>query len=197
MTRVAVVTGGTRGIGAAICEALKEGYKVAATYQGNDNAAKKFTDKTGIPAYKFDVSDFDACKEGLEKIESEVGAVDILVNNAGITRDSFLHKTTVKHWHEVLRTRSGLGVQYVAPCHRRHARRGFGRIISISSINGQAGQAGQTNYSAAKSRDHRLYQGVGAGIGQQGHHGQRDRSRATSNRDGARGFPRSLEQDRR
>jgi acetoacetyl-CoA reductase len=151
-TRVAVVTGGTRGIGAAICEALLEaGYKVAATYQGNEDAAKKFTEKTGIATYKFDVSEYDDCKAGLEKIAKEVGPVDVLVNNAGITRDSFLHKTTPKHWHEVLRTNLDSVFNMSRLVIEGMRERGFGRIISISSINGQAGQVGQTNYSAAKA----------------------------------------------
>ena len=152
MTRVAVVTGGTRGIGAAICEALdKEGYKVAATYQGNDEAAKKFTEKTGIPAYKFDVSNFDACKESLAKIAEEIGPVDVLVNNAGITRDAFLHKTTLKHWRDVVDTNLDSVFNMSRNVIEGMRERGFGRIVNISSINGQTGQAGQTNYSAAKA----------------------------------------------
>ena len=152
MKRVAVVTGGTRGIGEAICEALKHaGYKVAATYQGNDEAAKKFTEKTGIPAFKFDVGDFDGCKEGLAQIVKALGPVDVLVNNAGITRDAFLHKTTLKHWHEVVNTNLDSVFNMSRNVIEGMRERGFGRIISISSINGQAGQAGQTNYSAAKA----------------------------------------------
>lgn len=147
-----MVTGGTRGIGAAICEALDgAGYKVAATYQGNDEAAKKFTEKTSIPAYKFDVADFDACKGALGKIVNELGPVDILVNNAGITRDAFLHKTTPKHWQEVVRTNLDSVFNMSRLVIEGMRERGFGRIINISSINGQAGQAGQTNYSAAKA----------------------------------------------
>jgi len=152
MTKVAVVTGGTRGIGAAICEALdKEGYKVAATYQGNDEAAKKFTEKTGIPAYKFDVGNFDSCKEAVAKIVNELGPVDILVNNAGITRDAFLHKTTPKHWHDVVQTNLDSVFNMCRLVIEGMRERGFGRIVNISSINGQSGQVGQTNYSAAKA----------------------------------------------
>lgn len=152
VVRVAVVTGGTRGIGSAICEGLaKAGCKVVATYQGNDEAAKKFTEKTGIPAYKFDVSNFDACKEALARIEKEVGPVDILVNNAGITRDAFLHKTTLKHWRDVVDTNLDSVFNMSRNVIEGMRERGFGRIINISSINGQAGQAGQTNYSAAKA----------------------------------------------
>jgi len=152
MARVAVVTGGTRGIGAAISESLHEaGYKVAATYQGNDEAAQKFAEKTGIAVFKFDVGDFDACQAGLEKIVAEIGAVDVLVNNAGITRDAFLHKMTQKQWSDVIRTNldSVFNMSRLVVDGMRE--RCFGRIINISSINGQAGQVGQTNYSAAKA----------------------------------------------
>lgn len=151
-TKVAVVTGGTRGIGAAICECLdKAGYKVAATYQGNDDAAKKFTEKTGIPAYKFDVGNFEACNENITKICKDLGPVDILVNNAGITRDAFLHKTTPKHWHDVVQTNLDSVFNMSRAVIEGMRERGFGRIVNISSINGQSGQAGQTNYSAAKA----------------------------------------------
>jgi len=152
MTKVAVVTGGTRGIGSAICEALdKEGYKVAATYQGNDEAAKKFTEKTGIPAYKFDVGNFDACKEAVTKIVNDLGPIEILINNAGITRDAFLHKTTPKHWHDVVQTNLDSVFNMCRLVIEGMRERSFGRIINISSINGQSGQVGQTNYSAAKA----------------------------------------------
>jgi acetoacetyl-CoA reductase len=152
MTKIAVVTGGTRGIGAAICEALdKAGYKVAATYGGNDDAAKKFTEKTGIPSYKFDVGNYDECKASVEKIVDEIGPVDVLVNNAGITRDAFLHKTTPKHWHEVVQTNLDSVFNMSRLVIEGMRERGFGRIVNISSINGQSGQAGQTNYSAAKA----------------------------------------------
>lgn len=152
MTKIAVVTGGTRGIGAAICEALdKAGYKVAATYQGNDEAARLFTEKTGISTYKFNVADFESCQKALTEIVNEIGPVDILVNNAGITRDGFLHKTTPQHWHEVVQTNLDSVFNMSRLVIEGMRDRGFGRIINISSINGQAGQAGQTNYSAAKA----------------------------------------------
>ena len=146
MSRVAVVTGGTRGIGAAIAEALhKEGYKVAATYQGNDAAAKKFAEATGIATYKFDVSDYEACRASLEQIKSEIGAIDVLINNAGITRDGFLHKTAPAQWAEVMRTNLDSVFNMSRLVIDGMRERCFGRIISISSINGLAGQMGQTN----------------------------------------------------
>ena len=152
MARIAVVTGGTRGIGAAICEALKNAnYKVAATYQGNEDAAQIFTDKTGIPTYKFDVSDFDECKTGVEKIVTDLGPIDVLVNNAGITRDAFLHKTTLQHWRDVMHTNLDSVFNMSRLVIEAMRERGFGRIVNISSINGLAGQAGQTNYAAAKA----------------------------------------------
>jgi acetoacetyl-CoA reductase len=152
MERVAVVTGGTRGIGAAISEALhKLGYRVAATYHGNDDAAVDFTTKTGVPHFKFDVGDFNACQKGLAKIQKALGAVDILVNNAGITRDAFLHKMTPEQWGEVIRTNLDSVFNMSRLVIEGMRERGFGRIINISSINGQNGQVGQTNYSAAKA----------------------------------------------
>jgi acetoacetyl-CoA reductase len=152
MVRVAIVTGGTRGIGAAISLALHDaGYKVAATYHGNDEVAKKFTEKTGIAIFKFDVGNFEQCQSGLEKIVSEVGAVDVLVNNAGITRDAFLHKMTPQQWSEVIRTNLDSVFNMSRLVVEGMRERCFGRIINISSINGQAGQVGQTNYSAAKA----------------------------------------------
>lgn len=152
MARVAIVTGGTRGIGAAISEALhKAGHKVAATYHGNDEAAKKFTDKTGIAHFKFDVGDFADCQKGIAEIEKTLGPVDSLVNNAGITRDAFLHKMSAEQWNDVIHTNLN-SVFNVTRCVIEGMRkRGFGRIINIASINGQKGQIGQTNYSAAKS----------------------------------------------
>ena len=152
MSKVAVVTGGTRGIGAGIAESLaKAGYKVAATYHGNDKAAEEFTARTGVPHFKFDVGDFDACQEGLARIQTSLGPVDILVNNAGITRDAFLHKMTQAQWNEVIHTNLNSVFNMSRLVIEGMRERGFGRIISISSINGQAGQVGQTNYSAAKA----------------------------------------------
>ena len=152
MARVALVTGGTRGIGAAISVGMKNaGYKVAANYCGNDEAAQKFKKETGIPVFKWDVGDFAACAAGLKDVEGALGPIDVLVNNAGVTRDAMLHKMTLEQWDEVLRT--DLTSLF---CTTRHLidgmrERNFGRIINISSINGQKGQMGQTNYSAAKA----------------------------------------------
>lgn len=152
MARIAVVTGGTRGIGAAICETLQKAeYKVAATYYGNEAAAKKFTEKTGIPAYKFDVANFDACKEGVEKINADFGHIDVLVNNAGISRDSFLHKMTLQQWREVMSTNMDSVFNMSRLVIEGMRERCFGRIISVSSINAQSGMVGLTNYSAAKA----------------------------------------------
>lgn len=154
MTRTAVVTGGTRGIGAAISVALKAaGYRVAANYAGNDEAAAAFSKETGIPAYKWDVSNYEACKEGLAKVEADLGPVEILVNNAGITRDGMFHKMTPDQWSAVINTNlSGL-FNMTHPVWTGMRDRSFGRVINISSINGQKGQMGQVNYSAAKAGD--------------------------------------------
>ena len=152
MARTALVTGGTRGIGAAVCRALKEaGYNVAANYAGNDEAAEKFKQETGINVYKWDVSDFDACAAGIAKVEAEVGPVDILVNNAGITRDGFFHKMKPEQWTAVINTNLNSLFNMTRPVIEGMRDRSFGRIICISSINGQKGQAGQANYSAAKA----------------------------------------------
>lgn len=154
MGRVALVTGGSRGIGAAISKALKDaGFTVAATYAGNDEAAKSFTDETGIKTYKWSVADYDACAEGIKAIEADLGPVDVLVNNAGITRDAMFHKMTPQQWKEVIDTNlTGLfNVTHAVWGGMRD--RKFGRVINISSINGQKGQAGQANYSAAKAGD--------------------------------------------
>ena len=152
MARVALVTGGTRGIGAAISMALKDaGYTVAANYGGNDEAANKFKAETGIPVYKFDVSDAAACEAGIRSIESELGPVDILVNNAGITRDGMFHKMTFEQWSAVMRTNLDSMFTCTRPVIDGMRSRSFGRIIIISSINGQKGQMGQANYSAAKA----------------------------------------------
>jgi len=155
MGRVALVTGGTRGIGEAISVALKNaGYTVAANYGGNDQAAQEFTAKTGIPAYKFDVSDYASVAEGIAKIEQDVGPIEILVNNAGITRDGVLAKMTFETWNKVLQTNLS---SCFNTCHAvvgGMRERGFGRIVNIGSVNGQAGQYGQVNYAAAKSGIH-------------------------------------------
>src|SRR5215204_4961008 len=154
MARVAIVTGGTRGIGAAISKALKEaGYRVAASYAGNDEAAAKFKAETSIPTYKWDVGDFDACAAGVGKVEADLGPVDVLVNNAGITRDGFLHKMTKEQWSAVIRTNLDSLFNMTRPVIEGMRNRSFGRIVVISSINGQKGQMGQVNYSAAKAGD--------------------------------------------
>ena len=154
ISRVAIVTGGTRGIGKAIAIALKEaGYTVAASYSGNDEAAKAFKDETGIPVYKFDVGDFDSCAENIAAIETDLGPVDVLVNNAGITRDAMLHKMTPEQWHAVINTNLNGLFNMTRNVIEGMRGRGFGRIINISSINGQKGQMGQANYSAAKAGD--------------------------------------------
>jgi acetoacetyl-CoA reductase len=154
MNRTALVTGGTRGIGAAISIALKQaGYRVAANYAGNDEAAAAFTAQTGIAAYKWDVSSYEACVTGIAKVEADLGPVEILVNNAGITRDGMFHKMTPEQWNAVIGTNlSGL-FNMTHPVWTGMRDRSFGRIISISSINGQKGQMGQVNYSAAKAGD--------------------------------------------
>ncbi|MBL6616640.1 MAG: acetoacetyl-CoA reductase [Reyranella sp.] len=152
MQRVALVTGGTRGIGHAISIALKEaGHKVAANYAGNDQAATKFAAETGIAVFKFDVADFHACESGIKRVEQELGPVDILVNNAGVTRDVMLHKMTPAQWQEVIAIDLGSCFNTCRLVIEGMRARGFGRIVNISSINGQKGQFGQTNYAAAKA----------------------------------------------
>ncbi len=152
MARVALVTGGTRGIGEAISIALKDaGHTVAATYGGNVEAAEAFTAATGIAAYRWDVGDFDACQAGIARIEADLGPVDVLVNNAGITRDGMLHKSSLENWQAVIRTNLDSVFNMSRGVLEGMRARGFGRIISISSINGQKGQMGQANYSAAKA----------------------------------------------
>jgi acetoacetyl-CoA reductase len=152
MTRVAVVTGGTRGIGHAISIALKnKGCRVAATYAGNDTAARQFQAETGIPIYKFDVGDYAACQEGLTRIARDLGPVDILVNNAGITRDAMLHRMTKENWDAVIHTNLDSVFNMTRLVIEGMRARSFGRVINISSINGRKGQMGQANYSAAKA----------------------------------------------
>ncbi|HEX2555412.1 MAG TPA: acetoacetyl-CoA reductase [Microvirga sp.] len=154
MARVALVTGGTRGIGEAISIALKAaGYQVAANYAGNDEAANKFKAATGIPVYKWSVADYEACQAGIKTVEAELGPVDILVNNAGITRDAMFHRMTPAQWREVIDTNLNGVFNMTHPVWSGMRDRKFGRIITISSINGQKGQAGQANYSAAKAGD--------------------------------------------
>jgi acetoacetyl-CoA reductase len=152
MARVALVTGGTRGIGEAISRGLKDaGFTVAATYGGNDEAANKFKEETGIHVFKWDVGDFEACKEGIAKVESDLGPVDVLVNNAGITRDGVLHRMDPENWRAVISTNLDSLFNMTRNVIEGMRGRGYGRIISISSINGQKGQFGQANYSAAKA----------------------------------------------
>jgi acetoacetyl-CoA reductase len=154
MGRVAVVTGGTRGIGAAISKALKqEGYKVVASYAGNDEAAQKFKAENGIAVKKWDVGNYEACASNLKAIESEVGPVDILVNNAGITKDGMFHKMSADQWYAVINTNLNSLFNMCRPLIEGMRERNFGRIINISSINGQKGQMGQVNYCASKAGD--------------------------------------------
>jgi acetoacetyl-CoA reductase len=154
MPRTALVTGGSRGIGAAISIALKEaGYSVAANYAGNDEAAAKFTAETGIKTYKWSVADYDACAAGIARVEADLGPVEVLVNNAGITRDAPFHRMTREQWNDVMRTNLDGVFNMTHPLWNGMRDRKFGRIITISSVNGQKGQAGQANYSAAKAGD--------------------------------------------
>ncbi|MEP3438825.1 MAG: acetoacetyl-CoA reductase [Hoeflea sp.] len=154
MSKVAIVTGGSRGIGAAISIALKAaGYTVAANYAGNDEAAAKFTGETGIKTYKWSVADYDACVAGIAQVEADLGPVAVLVNNAGITRDGMFHKMTPQMWSEVINTNLTGLFNMTNPVWGGMRERKFGRVINISSINGQKGQAGQVNYSAAKAGD--------------------------------------------
>jgi acetoacetyl-CoA reductase len=154
MAKVALVTGGSRGIGAAISVALKKaGYSVAANYAGNDEAAEKFKAEAGIPVYKWSVADYDACAAGIKQVEADLGPISVLVNNAGITRDAMFHKMTVQQWREVIDTNlSGL-FNMTHPLWGGMRDRKFGRVINISSINGQKGQMGQSNYAASKAGD--------------------------------------------
>ena len=154
MARVALVTGGTRGIGAAISIALKKaGYTVAANYAGNDERAKAFQAETGIDVFKWDVSDYEACGQGIAEVEAKLGPVDVLVNNAGITRDAMFHKMTPQMWNEVIGTNLTGLFNMTHHVWAGMRERSFGRVINISSVNGQKGQMGQVNYSAAKSGD--------------------------------------------
>jgi acetoacetyl-CoA reductase len=154
MARVAVVTGGTRGIGAEISKALSAaGCKVAANYGGNDAAAQKFKAETGIPVYKWDVSSYESCAAGVKQVEGDLGPIDILVNNAGITRDTMFHRMSPDQWTSVINTNLNSLFNMCRPVIEGMRQRKFGRIINISSVNGQKGQMGQSNYSAAKAGD--------------------------------------------
>jgi acetoacetyl-CoA reductase len=154
MARVAVVTGGTRGIGAAISKALKAaGYKVAASYAGNNEAANKFKAETNINVYKWDVSNYEACVAGLKQVEADLGPVEVLVNNAGITKDAPFHRMTPDQWYAVINTNLNSLFNMTRPLWEGMRGRKFGRVINISSINGQKGQFGQANYSSAKAGD--------------------------------------------
>ncbi|MGO9364383.1 MAG: acetoacetyl-CoA reductase [Rhodomicrobium sp.] len=152
MSRVAVVTGGTRGIGHAISVELKKrGFRVAANYGGNDEAAHKFQVETGIPIFKWDVGSYEACAAGLKQVESQLGPISVIVNNAGITRDAMLHRMTPEQWRDVIRVDLDGVFNMIHPVINGMRDRNYGRIINISSINGQKGQMGQSNYSAAKA----------------------------------------------
>jgi acetoacetyl-CoA reductase len=155
MARVAIVTGGTRGIGEAISLALRDaGMTVAANYAGNEQKAREFTERTGIKSYKWDVSDFDACMAGVQQVESELGPVDVLVNNAGITRDATMKRMSRQMWDEVIDVNLGGCFNMAKAVFEGMQARKYGRIVNIGSINGQAGQYGQVNYAAAKSGIH-------------------------------------------
>ena len=155
MSRVALVTGGTRGIGEAISLALKEaGYTVVANYAGNDEKARSFSEEHGIPVYKFDVGDYETCQSTVAQIEKDVGPVEVLINNAGITRDGTMHKMTFEQWNQVIQTNLTSCFNMCHAVLNGMRERGFGRIVNIGSVNGQAGQYGQVNYAAAKSGIH-------------------------------------------
>ncbi len=170
MSKVAIVTGGTRGIGEAIsAELATAGYEVAANYAGNDERAKAFNERTSIPTYKFDVGNFEQCKTGVEQIEKDLGPVDILVNNAGITRDGTMHRMTPEQWQDVINTNLTSCFNMSRLVIEGMRSRGFGRIVNVGSVNGQAGQYGQVNYAAAKSGIHGFtkalaLEGAGKGI---------------------------------
>jgi acetoacetyl-CoA reductase len=154
MSRVAVVTGGTRGIGAAVSKGLKAaGYHVAATYYANDAAAEKFKAETGVHVYKWNVSEYEECVAGLKQVEKDLGPIDVLVNNAGITKDGMFHKMTPEQWYAVINTNLNSLFNMCRPVIEGMRERNFGRIVNISSVNGQKGQMGQSNYSAAKAGD--------------------------------------------
>src|SRR2546423_8805267 len=164
MARVAIVTGGTRGIGEAISVALRDlGMSVAANYAGNDERAREFSDRTGIAAYKWDVADFDACQEGVGRVEADLGVIDVLVNNAGITRDATMKRMDHQKWQEVIDVNLGGCFNMAKAVFEGMLGRGYGRIVNIGSINGQGGQYGQGNYAAAKSGNPRFTKALGPG----------------------------------
>ncbi len=169
MSDIAIVTGGTRGIGAAISEELiQAGYTVAATYGSDTESAQQFADKTGAKVYQWDVSDFEACQAGVKRVEEELGPVSILVNNAGITRDGTMHKMTPERWQAVIQTNLSSCFNMCRAVIEGMRERQYGRIVNIGSINGQAGQYGQVNYAAAKSGIHGFTKALaqeGAGVG--------------------------------
>ena len=188
MARVALVTGGTRGIGHAISIALKNnGYRVAASYAGNDAAAQAFQIETGIPVYKFDVGNYEATEKAIQQITKDVGPVDVLVNNAGITRDVMFHKMTRQQWDEVIGTNLNGLFNVTRQVWEGMRARKFGRVINISSINGQKGQMGQVNYSASKAGDLGFHESIGTGRRPRRHHGQRHLPRLHRDRDGQGG----------
>ena len=155
MNKVAIVTGGTRGIGEGICIALREqGRTVVANYAGNEEKARAFTERTGIPAYRWDVGDHEATVEGCRQVEAEIGPIDIVVNNAGVTRDGVLHKMSWEDWDDVIRINLGGCFNMAKATFPGMRERGWGRVVNIGSVNGQAGQYGQVNYAAAKSGIH-------------------------------------------
>ena len=198
MARVAVVTGGTRGIGEAISVGLKEaGYNVAAVYAGNDEKAREFTERTGIAAFKWDVSDFEACKEGVAKVEAELGPVEIVVNNAGITRDGVLHRMSFEQWNDVIETNLTSCFNMCRNVIDGMRERGFGRIVNIGSINGQAGPVRPGQLRRRQVRHPRLHQGAGPGRCRQGDHRQRHRARLHRHRHGPRRAAERAGEDRR
>ncbi len=198
MARVAIVTGGSRGIGEAISLKLKEqGVTVVANYAGNDEKAREFSDRTGIAARKWDVGDHQACLDNCAAIAAEFGAIDIVVNNAGITRDGTLARMSYDDWDDVMRVNLGGCFNMAKATFGGMVERGWGRIVNIGSINGQAGQYGQVNYAAAKSGHPRLHQGARAGRRQEGRYGERDRAGLYRHRHGRRGPRAGAGKDRR
>ena len=197
MARVALVTGGTRGIGGAISKALKDaGYKVAASYAGNDAAAEKFKAETGIPVYKWDVSSFDACAEGVKKVEAELGPVDVLVNNAGITKDTAFHKMTLDQWNAVINTNLGSLFNMTRQVIEGMRARKFGRVIIDLLDQRPEGPVRPGQLFGRQGRRHRLHQGAGAGERQGRHHRQRDLPRLYQHRNGAGGAEGSAGKER-